>query len=173
MYSYKWSLLTVVEPSITRDQKGKWRKEFGVKPRGKRLFYCATFPAGCERQFRSLTTSFNAGHWCIDLIRTESTVFVRGQRVDQNWSRGVFCVCQGVAFLCPRHSKNGGGALRVTPVCASVRASVIKSWCLLNNFWKTASIQFKFGMLIYNIKTQVEFDLGYNPLIFDRVMGLL
>jgi len=27
-------------------------------------------------------------------------------------------------------------------------------------------------MLIYNIKTQVEFDLGYNPLIFDRVMGL-
>jgi len=28
-------------------------------------------------------------------------------------------------------------------------------------------------MLIYNIKTQVEFDLGYNPLIFDRVMGLL
>jgi len=30
-----------------------------------------------------------------------------------------------------------------------------------------------FGMLIYNIKTQVEFDLGYNPLIFDGVMGLL
>ena len=28
-------------------------------------------------------------------------------------------------------------------------------------------------MLIYNIKTQVEFDLGYNPLFFDRVMGLL
>ena len=28
-------------------------------------------------------------------------------------------------------------------------------------------------MLIYNVKTQVEFDLGYNPLIFDRVMGLL
>ena len=27
-------------------------------------------------------------------------------------------------------------------------------------------------MLIYNIKTQVEFDLGYNPLIFDGVMGL-
>jgi len=33
--------------------------------------------------------------------------------------------------------------------------------------------RFNFGMLIYNIKTQVEFDLGYNPLIFDRVMGLL
>ena len=31
----------------------------------------------------------------------------------------------------------------------------------------TALIQFKFGMLIYNIKTQVKFDLGYNP-----VMGL-
>jgi len=28
-------------------------------------------------------------------------------------------------------------------------------------------------MLIYNIKTQVEFDLGYNPQIFDRVIGLL
>jgi len=27
-------------------------------------------------------------------------------------------------------------------------------------------------MLIYNIKTQVEFDLGYNPLIFNGVMGL-
>ena len=43
----------------------------------------------------------------------------------------------------------------------------------LNNFWKTASIQFKFGMLIYNIKTHVKFDLGYNPLIFYEVMGLL
>ena len=27
-------------------------------------------------------------------------------------------------------------------------------------------------MLIYNIKTQVRFHLGYNPLIFDGVMGL-
>ena len=51
--------------------------------------------------------------------------------------------------------------------------SVIKIWCPLNNFWKTASIQFKFSMLIYNIKTQVKFDLGYNPLIFDGVIGLL
>ena len=33
--------------------------------------------------------------------------------------------------------------------------------------------RFKFGMFIYNIKTQVKFDLGYNPLIFDGVMGLL
>jgi len=55
----------------------------------------------------------------------------------------------------------------------SVRTSVIKIWCPLKNFWKTASIQFNFGMLIYNIKTQVEVDLGYNPLTFDRVMGLL
>jgi len=76
---------------------------------------------------------------------------------------------------------NGGGALRVTPVraCmrpsvhASVCPSVIKIWCLFNNFWKTASIQFKFGMLIYNIKTQVEFNLGYNPLILYGVMGFL
>jgi len=58
-------------------------------------------------------------------------------------------------------------------VRSSVRASGIKIWCPLNNFWKTASIQFKFGMLIFYIKTQVEFNLGYNPLIFDRVMGLL
>jgi len=27
-------------------------------------------------------------------------------------------------------------------------------------------------MLKYDIKTQVEFDLGYNPLILDGVMGL-
>ena len=58
-------------------------------------------------------------------------------------------------------------------VRACVRPSIIKIWCPLNIFWKTASIQFKFGMLIYNIKTQVEFELGYNPLIFDGVMGLL
>ena len=72
-------------------------------------------------------------------------------------------------------------ALSVTPVrpCvrpsvrASVLPSVIKVWCPLNNFWKTASIQLKFGMLIYNIKTQVKFELGYKPLIFDGVMGLL
>ena len=57
--------------------------------------------------------------------------------------------------------------------CPCVRPSVIKIWCPLNNFWKTASIWFIFGMLMYNIKTQVKFDLGYNPLIFDRVMGLL
>jgi len=25
---------------------------------------------------------------------------------------------------------------------------------------------------MYNIKTLVKFDLGYNPLIFDGVMGL-
>jgi len=36
----------------------------------------------------------------------------------------------------------------------------------------TASIPFIFGMLIYNIKTQADFDYGYNPLIFDGVMGL-
>ena len=48
-----------------------------------------------------------------------------------------------------------------------------KNWSSLNNFWKTASIRFMFGMLIYNIKRQVKFDLGYNPLIFDGVMGLL
>jgi len=35
----------------------------------------------------------------------------------------------------------------------------------------TASIPFTFGMLMYNIKTQVKFDLGYNSLIFDGSNG--
>jgi len=90
-----------------------------------------------------------------------------------------------ISLLSPHHSKNGEGALSFTPVRAcvrpcvrpcvgpSVRPSVIKIWCPLNNFWNTASIKFKFGMLIYNIKTKVKFDLGYNPLIFDGFMGLL
>jgi len=56
-------------------------------------------------------------------------------------------------------------------VHAYVCPSVIKIWCPLNNFWKTASIHFKFRMFIYNIKTQVEFHLCYNPLIFNGVMG--
>jgi len=89
----------------------------------------------------------------------------------------IYNIKTQVEFECTRHSKNGEGALSFTPVRACVRPcvrpSVIKMWCPLNNFWTTASIQFKFGMLIYNIKTQVEFDLGYNPLIFDRVMCLL
>jgi len=72
----------------------------------------------------------------------------------EEWWRGIKC------YRCPC-------------VRASERPSVIKIWCPLNNFWNTASIQFKLGMLIYNIKTQVEFDLSYNPLIFDRVMGFL
>jgi len=65
--------------------------------------------------------------------------------------------------------------LSVRPsVRASVRPCVrYKMCCPLNNIWNTAWIQFKFGMFIYNIKTQVKFDLGYNPLIFDGVMGLL
>jgi len=84
-----------------------------------------------------------------------------------------------ISYLCPRHSKNGGGALSVTPVRASVCASVCASVRPLSKFgvrsitFERRSIQFKFGMLIYNIKTQVKFDLGYNPLILDGVMGLL
>ena len=76
----------------------------------------------------------------------------------EEWWRGIKC------YPCP--------CVRPS-VHPSVCASVIKIWCLLNNFWKTASIQFKFGMLIYNIKTQVEFDLSYNPLIFDIIIGFL
>jgi len=69
-------------------------------------------------------------------------------------------------FLCPRHSKNGGGALSVTPVRVCVRLSARP----LSKFGVRSII---FGMLIYNIVTQVKFDFGYNPLIFDKVMGLL
>jgi len=73
----------------------------------------------------------------------------------EEWWRGIKC------YPCPC-------------VRASVRPSVrYQNWCPLNNFWKTALIRLIFGMLMYNIKTQVKFDLGYNPLIFDGVMGLL
>jgi len=65
----------------------------------------------------------------------------------EEWWRGIKCY----PCLCVR---------------SCVRPPIIKIWCPLKNFWKTASIQFKFGMLIYNIKTQVEFNLAYNPLIF-------
>jgi len=74
----------------------------------------------------------------------------------EEWWRGIKC------YPCP--------CVR-SSVRACMRASVIKSWCQLNNFWKTASIQFKFGMLIYNIKTQVKFDLGYNFTNFWRSYG--
>jgi len=87
-------------------------------------------------------------------------------------------------FLCLRHSENGGGAFSVTPVRAFVRAlvrasvrpcvrSISKFGVRSITFKKTSSIRFIFGMLIYNIKTQVMFDLGYNSLICDGVMGLL
>jgi len=62
----------------------------------------------------------------------------------EEWWRGIKC------YPCP--------CVR-SCVRSSVRPSVIKIWCPLNNFWKTASIQFQFGTLIYNIKTQVKFDL--------------
>ena len=59
-------------------------------------------------------------------------------------------------------------------VRACVRPSVRPIFGVrLITFERLHHFQFKFGMLIYNIKTQVKFDLGYNPLIFDGVMGLL
>jgi len=70
----------------------------------------------------------------------------------EEWWRGIECY----PYLCVRSS-----------VCP------LSKFGVRSLTWKTASIQFKFGMLIYNIKTQVKFDLGYNPLIFDGVMGLL
>ena len=82
---------------------------------------------------------------CITLMSSLSIVVFMPPPFE-DWWRGIKC------YPCP---------------------SVIKIWFPLNNFWKTASIQFKFGMLIYNIKTQVKFDLGYNSLIFDGVKGFL
>jgi len=72
----------------------------------------------------------------------------------------------------PRNSKNGGGALSVTPVRATVCESEI--WCLLNNFNKdnidSIQIWYADNCLTYsNIKTQVKFDLGYNPLFFMKL----
>ena len=101
------------------------------------------------------------------IVQTYSTPFPTPKTVFmpppfEEWWRGIKC------YPCPCVHPSVRARVR-----ACVRPSVIKIWWLLNNFWKTASIQFKFGMLIYNIKTQVKFDLGYNPLIFDRVMGHL
>jgi len=75
-------------------------------------------------------------------------------------------------FLCPRHLKNGGGALRVTPVRACVHP--------LSKFG-VRSITFERLHQFYSnlvcgyiiSKQMVMFDLGYNPLIFDGFMGLL
>jgi len=71
----------------------------------------------------------------------------------EEWWRGIKCY----PCLCVR---------------ACVRACVRPS-VRYQNLVSAKQHQFKCGMLIYNIKTQVEFDLGYNSLIFDRVMGLL
>ena len=66
------------------------------------------------------------------------------------------------------------GALSVTPVRAFVHASVrpLSKFGVRSITFERLH-RFKFGMLIYNVKTQVKFDLGYNPLNFDGVMGLL
>jgi len=106
-------------------------------------------------QTQTQTTKQGFAFFCILLT---STVFMPPPF--EEWWRGIKC------YPCPCVRACGRPSVR-----ASVRPSVIKIWCLLNNFCKTASVQFKFGMLIYNIKTQVDFD--YNPLIFDRVMALL
>jgi len=97
------------------------------------------------------TESFVYG-WLCALAIFDVTLFFMPPPFEE-WWRGIKC------YPCPC-------------VRSCVRPSVIKIWCPLNNFWKTASIRFIFGMLMYNNKTQVKFDLGYNPLIFDGVMGL-
>ena len=59
------------------------------------------------------------GLFCIQFLSTDRPFTRLGLRVFRLIRRlNVMC------FLCPRHSKNGGGALSVTPVRASVRASV-------------------------------------------------
>jgi len=94
------------------------------------------------------------------------------------WSSGIMeCTCVLFAF--------GGGVLLVR-----WGASVVwrRSLPLMNGFNVTEAavfshrlcflrafpfVSFIFGMLIYYIKTQVKFDLGYNPFSFFGVMGLL
>jgi len=44
------------------------------------------------------------------------------------------CASLSLTFLCPRHSKNGGGALSVTPVRSCVRPSVRSSVRPLSKF---------------------------------------
>ena len=124
--------------------------------------------AGGELQIRGVRWAHHGRHWGGPQHSQGAETQESQTTRSYNTSSFIFS-----SVLCPRHSKNGGGALSVTSVRACVCPSVIKIWCPLSNFWKTASIQFKFGTLINNIKTQVEFDLGYNPLIFDGVMGLL
>jgi len=46
---------------------------------------------------------------------------INGASYDINLHNGVELL---ISFLCPRHSKNGRGALSVTPVRACIRPSV-------------------------------------------------
>ena len=91
-----------------------------------------------------------AAHPSDNLINLLNLCFLFMPPPFEEWWKGIKC------YPCPC-------------VRTSVRPSVIKIWCPLNNFWNTKSIQFKFGMLIFNIKTQVKFDLGYNPPIFTEL----
>jgi len=43
------------------------------------------------------------------------------------WINDNICIKLSMLFLCPRHSKNGGGALSVTPVRAFVRAFSVRA----------------------------------------------
>jgi len=112
---------------------------------------------GFDYIFVAITTGIHKLQMSISAIVVNEPFFMSPPF--EEWGRGMKC------YPCP--------CVRAS-VRACVRPSVIKIWCPLNYFWKTASIQFKFGMVKYkNIKTQVKFDLGYNPLNFDGVMGLL
>jgi len=133
--------------SLTR----RWRKASSRTPSsvtGSRYSRCV------DRRIRTTLDQSMLLTWKVDMNTHDVLVIVFMPPLFEEWWRGIKC------YPCPC-------------ISACVCPSVIKIWCPLNNFWKTASIQFKFSMLIHNIKTQVEFDLGYNPLIFDGVMGLL
>jgi len=107
--------------------------------------------------FRMLDLVGNRTDFSVLLCRTIDVKDVKSASIFmpppfEEWWRGIKCYPWPCVRACVRES------VRPSEIC-----------CPLNNFWKTASIQFKFGMLIYNFKTQVEVNLGYNPLFFTEL----
>jgi len=142
----------------------------------------ALFPLNStpKRSFDSYQKTFNVSlfnwlkHLWLKCLFNHNYLFkktVRLENTSRMFNMLFFVHFMWSMFFMPPPFEEWWRGIKCYPVCVCVRPSEI--WCPLNKFWKTASIQFKFGMLIYTIKTQVKFDLGYNPLIFDRVMGLV
>ena len=119
-------------------------------------------------------------HFCFKTLSRHNLCQISASTSPSWWARRSLFTCTDGSFYAPAIRRMVEGHL-VLPLSmrACVRPSfgpsVIKIWCPLNNFLKTASIQSKLGMLIYNIKTQtcrVRFGLqstnfwqSYGPFI--------